>query len=61
VREKDVHKTAFQTPAGLMEGVAMPFGMRNTLDTLQRIMNDILRNFSPKFVTFYFDGVCVYH
>jgi hypothetical protein len=25
VREQDIHKTAFQTPYGLMEWVAMPF------------------------------------
>jgi hypothetical protein len=29
VRDKDVHKTAFQTLAGLMEWVAMPFGLCN--------------------------------
>jgi hypothetical protein len=29
VRDQDVHKTAFQTPDGLMEWVAMPFGLCN--------------------------------
>jgi hypothetical protein len=30
VRDQDIHKTAFQTPDGLMEWVAMPFGLCNT-------------------------------
>jgi hypothetical protein len=29
VRNEDVYKTAFQTPYGLMEWVAMPFGLCN--------------------------------
>jgi hypothetical protein len=29
VRDKDIHKTAFQTHDGLMEWVAMPFGLCN--------------------------------
>jgi hypothetical protein len=45
VRDQDVHKTAFQTPDGLMEWVAMPFGLCNAQVTFQRMMNDILRDF----------------
>jgi hypothetical protein len=60
VRDKDVHKTAFQTPDGLMEWVAMPFGMCNTPPTFQRTMNDILRDFLHKFVIVYLDDVCIY-
>jgi hypothetical protein len=33
VRDQDVHKTAFQTPDGLMEWVAMPFGLCNARST----------------------------
>jgi hypothetical protein len=29
VRDQEIHKTAFQTPDGLMEWVAMPFGLCN--------------------------------
>jgi hypothetical protein len=60
VRYDDVHKTAFYTPDGLMEWVAMPFGTCNTPATFQRMMNDILHDFLHKFGTFYLDDVCIY-
>jgi hypothetical protein len=59
VRDNDVHKTAFQTPDGLMEWVAMPFGLCNAQSIVQRMMNDILRDFSHKFVTVYLDDVFI--
>jgi hypothetical protein len=60
VRDQDIHKTAFQTPDGLMEWVAMPFGLCNAQAPFQRMMNDILRAFLHKFVTVYLDDVCIY-
>jgi hypothetical protein len=60
VRDQDIHKTAFQTPDGLMEWVAMPFGLCNAHATFHRMMNDILRDFLHKFVTVYLDDVCIY-
>jgi hypothetical protein len=60
VRDQDIHKKAFQTRNGLMESVAMPFGLFNTPATFQRMMNAILRVFSHKFVTVYFDVVCIF-
>jgi hypothetical protein len=59
VHDKDIHKTAFQTLDGLMEWVAMPFGLCNALATFQRMMNDILRDVLHKFVTVYLDDVCI--
>jgi hypothetical protein len=60
VRDKDIHQTAFQILDGLMERVAMPFGLCNAPTTFQRMMNDILRDFLHKFVTVYLDDVCIY-
>jgi hypothetical protein len=60
VRDRDIHETAFQTHVGLMEWVAMPFGLCNALATFQRMMNDILRDFLHKFVTVYLDDACIY-
>jgi hypothetical protein len=61
VRDQDIHKTAFQTHDGLMEWVAMPFGLCNAPATFQRMMNDILRDFLHKLVIVYLDDVCIYN
>jgi small nuclear ribonucleoprotein (snRNP)-like protein len=61
VRDQDIHKTAFQTHDGLMEWVAMPFGLCNAPATFQRMMNDILRDFLHKFVSVYLDDVRIYN
>jgi small nuclear ribonucleoprotein (snRNP)-like protein len=61
VRVKDIHKTAFQTPDGFMEWVAMPFGLCNAPATFQRLMNDILRDFLHKIVTVYLDDDFIYN
>jgi hypothetical protein len=45
VRKEDVHKTAFPTPDGMMEWVAMLFELCNAPTTFQRMMSDILRDF----------------
>jgi hypothetical protein len=61
VRDEDVHKTMSQTTDGMMEWVAYPFGLCNAPATFQRMMNDILCDFSHKFVTIYLDDVCIYN
>jgi hypothetical protein len=60
VRDKDIHKTSFQIHDGLMEWVAMPFGMCNAQSTFQRMMNDILRDFLHKLLYVYLDDVYIY-
>jgi hypothetical protein len=61
VREEDIHKTAFQTHDGLMEWIAMPFGLRNALATFHMIMSDILCDLLHEFVTAYLDDDFVYN
>jgi hypothetical protein len=60
VRDEDVRQTAFQTPYGLMEWVAMPFGLCNAPSTFQRMMNGILRDVLHKLVSVFLDDICVY-
>jgi hypothetical protein len=57
VRDKDIYKIAFQTHDGLMEWVAMPFGLSNAPATFRQMMNDILRDFLHNFVFVYLDEV----
>jgi hypothetical protein len=59
VRDHDVHKTAFHTPDGLMEWVAMSLGLCNAPSTFQGIINDILHDSLHKFVIVYLDDVCI--
>jgi hypothetical protein len=61
VRDQDIHKAAFKTLDGLMEWVAMPFGLCSAPTTIQRMMNDTLRDFLHKLVTVYLDDVCIYN
>jgi hypothetical protein len=59
-RAEDVNNTAFQTHDGLMELVAMRFGLCNAPATFQRMMNGIPRDFLHKLVTVYLNDACVY-
>jgi hypothetical protein len=60
VHEEDIHNTSFLTLDGLMEWVAMPFGLCNAPFTFQWMMNAIIRDFLQKFVIVFLDDVSVY-
>ena len=58
--EKDKPKTAFVTRSGLYEYNTMPFGLCNTLSTIQRCMELIFRGMKWKIVLIYFDDIVIF-
>lgn len=53
----DVEKTALTTPFGLFEMTMMPYGLRNSAQTFQRFMDEVLRGISDIFV--YIDDILI--
>ena len=51
----DVQKTAIITPFGLYEFLRMPFGLKNSAQAFQRLMDGILRGLP--FVFVYLDDI----
>lgn len=43
VEESDIRKTAITTPYGLFKFTRMPLGLRNAVQSLQRLIDDVLR------------------
>ena len=55
---EDIPKTVISTPFGMFEVLHLPFGLRNTSNTFQRMMDQILGNFPYCFV--YIDDLLVF-
>ena len=57
VAPEDIEKTAVITPFGLFEFLRMPFGLKNTAQTFQRLMDTVLQGLDFLFV--YLDDILV--
>ena len=57
VAPDDIHQTAIITPFGLFEFVRMPFGLRNSAQSFQRLMDNVLQGID--FVFVYLDDILV--
>lgn len=60
VHPDDRCKTAFSTANGHFEFTRMPFGLKNSPSTFQRLMNHILRDFINKICVVYLDDILIF-
>ena len=57
MEERDISKTAIITPFGLFEYIRMPFGLKNSAQAFQRMMDVIFRDIPYTFV--YLDDILI--
>lgn len=55
--EEDIYKTAITTPFGMFEFTRMPFGLRNSAQTFQRFINEVVSGLD--FVFAYIDDLLI--
>ncbi len=60
MEEDSIQKTAFVTSAGLFEFLRLPFGLKNSVASFQRLMETVLRDLKGKCCLVYIDDVVVY-
>lgn len=60
VKPEDRPKTAFSTPLGLFEFNRMPFGLKNSPATFQRLMNSVLAGIVGLHCFVYMDDIVIY-
>ncbi len=58
--EASIPKTAFVTKNSQYEFICLPFGLKNSAATFQRLMNTVLRDCLGKFCFVYIDDIVIY-
>jgi putative transposase len=58
---KDVKKTALITKTGLYDWTVMPFGLKNATSTFTRIMLEVFKDLSSKFLKVFVDDLNVHN
>ncbi|XP_057662815.1 kinesin-like protein KIF24 [Diorhabda carinulata] len=58
--EKSIEKTAFSVDNGHYEFLRMPFGLKNSPATFQRIMDEILEELQNKICLVYMDNIIIF-
>lgn len=59
MHENSIQKTAFNTDKGYFEFRRMPFGLKNTPATFQRLVNSVLREYINKICLAYLDDIII--
>lgn len=60
MEKSSVEKTAFCTASGLYEFLCLPFGLKNSAASFQRLMEQVLREHKNKFCMVYIDDIVVF-
>ncbi|CAJ0629110.1 11097_t:CDS:2 [Entrophospora sp. SA101] len=60
MKPEDIQKAAFITHHGLFEFTVMPFGLTNVPGTIQRLMDEVLRDLLWKSVVVYLDDLNIF-
>lgn len=60
MEEKSKQYTAFSTPMGLYEFNVMPFGLKNSPMTFQRLMEEVGRGYLGRFTEIYLDDIIIH-
>ncbi|CAD7002024.1 unnamed protein product [Ceratitis capitata] len=60
IEEEDIHKTAFSVEGGHYEFLRMPFGLKTSPATFQRLMNNLLQDYINKICLVYLDDIIIF-